>query len=85
LVAVSDIGYFAADAFLNPDKYKGKAVSLAGDELTFDQMVQVFQQKTGQTLPTTFEFVCSLLLASIKDMGSMYQWFHDEGFQVDID
>ncbi|PWY94345.1 NAD(P)-binding protein, partial [Aspergillus sclerotioniger CBS 115572] len=84
VIAVSDIGHFAADAFLNPEAYKGKAVSLAGDELTFDQMVQVFQQKTGQRLPTTFQFVCSLLLATMKDMGSMYQWFHDEGFGVDI-
>ncbi|BCS03103.1 uncharacterized protein AKAW2_61367S [Aspergillus luchuensis] len=31
LVATSDIGYFAAEAFLNPEKYKGRAISLAGD------------------------------------------------------
>ncbi|GLB11661.1 hypothetical protein AtubIFM57258_008531 [Aspergillus tubingensis] len=84
VVAVSDIGHFGADAFLNPDEYKGQAVSLAGDDLTFDQMAQVFQQKTGQQIPMTFQFVCSLLLAAIKDMGYMYRWFHDEGYQVNI-
>ncbi|RAK99439.1 nucleoside-diphosphate-sugar epimerase family protein [Aspergillus ibericus CBS 121593] len=84
VVAVSDVGYFAAEAFLNPDKYKGQAVSLAGDELTYDQMVQVFQQKTGQHLPTTYEFLCSLILSYVKEMGSMYKWFHDEGFKVNI-
>ncbi|XRM43824.1 hypothetical protein ABZX51_006978 [Aspergillus tubingensis] len=31
LVATSDIGYFGAEAFLNPEKYKGRAISLAGD------------------------------------------------------
>lgn len=36
LVATSDIGYFGAEAFLNPNKYEGKGISLAGDELTFD-------------------------------------------------
>ncbi|KAI2825573.1 hypothetical protein CBS147321_1090 [Aspergillus niger] len=84
VVAVSDIGHFGAEAFLNPDEYKGRAISLAGDDLTFDQLAQVFQQKTGQRIPMTFQFVCSLLLTAVKDMGYMYRWFHDEGYRVDI-
>ncbi|PGH18436.1 hypothetical protein AJ79_00505 [Helicocarpus griseus UAMH5409] len=84
LVATSDIGYFGADAFLNPDTYKGKCVSLAGDELTYDQMARIFQQKTGKPVPTTFQFAASVLLASMKEMGYMFKWFHDEGYKVDI-
>ncbi|KAL1845972.1 hypothetical protein Plec18167_009074 [Paecilomyces lecythidis] len=84
LVATSDIGYFGADAFLNPDKYKGRGVSLAGDELTYDEMAKIFQEKTGQPVPTTFGPLCSLFLASMKDMGYMFKWFHDEGYKADI-
>ncbi|GKZ36203.1 hypothetical protein AbraIFM66950_007199 [Aspergillus brasiliensis] len=84
LVATSDIGYFGAEAFLNPDKYKGKALSLAGDELTFQGMGLIFEQRTGQPLPTTFRPVCSLFMAMMKDMGYMFQWFRNEGYKADI-
>jgi uncharacterized protein YbjT (DUF2867 family) len=38
LIAVCDIGAFAAMAFANPDLYSGKAFELAGDELTVPQI-----------------------------------------------
>lgn len=84
LVATSDIGYFGADALLNPEQYKGKGISLAGDELTFDQMALMFSRKTGQTLPTTFGLICSFFLWAMKDMGYMFKWFHEEGYGADI-
>jgi len=84
LVATSDIGYFAADAFLKPEVYKGKAVSLAGDELTYAQAKQVFEANTGQSVPRTFRFLCSMFMASMKDMGYMFKWFHDEGYKANI-
>ncbi|KAF9890358.1 hypothetical protein FE257_006025 [Aspergillus nanangensis] len=84
LVATSDIGFFAADAFLFPEKYKGKAISLAGDELTFEEMRAVFQQKTGRPLPMAFRPVCAFFMAVMKDMGYMFRWFRDEGYGADI-
>jgi uncharacterized protein YbjT (DUF2867 family) len=38
LIAVRDIGAFAAIAFASPDRYAGKAFELAGDELTVPQI-----------------------------------------------
>jgi hypothetical protein len=84
MVAMSDIGYFGAEAFLHPEMYAGKGLSLAGDELTYDQFVRIFERKTGQPIPSTFRLLCWLLMASIKDMGYMFQWFHDEGYKADI-
>ncbi|KAJ5699500.1 hypothetical protein N7536_002513 [Penicillium majusculum] len=84
LVATSDIGYFGAEAFLNPDKYEGKGISLAGDELTFDQMDQTFSRRMGQNLPMAFRPICSWFMAAMKDMGYMFKWFHDEGYGADI-
>ncbi|CBF84864.1 uncharacterized protein ANIA_10204 [Aspergillus nidulans FGSC A4] len=79
LVATSGIGYFAAEGFLNPKKYAGRGLSLAGDELTYDQFVEIFEQKTEQTIPSTFRPLCSLLLTLIKDMGYMFKWFMTKG------
>lgn len=84
LIATSDIGYFATGAFLNPETHKGKGISLAGDELTYDQMAEIFQRKTEQSLPTTYKTVCYILLSMMKDMGKMFQWFHDEGYGAKI-
>ncbi|RFU35481.1 hypothetical protein B7463_g877, partial [Scytalidium lignicola] len=84
LVAVDDIGYFAAEAFLNPEEFKGKSISLAGDELTFDQMARTFKEKTGRDVPMTFRFICSLLMMRIKEFGTMFRWFAKEGYAADI-
>ncbi|KAF4767462.1 hypothetical protein HAV15_009946 [Penicillium sp. str.  len=81
MVATDDIGFFGAEAFLHPEKYQNKGISLAGDELTYDQMASVFQQKTGKSIPSTFQFLCSTFMASMKDMGYMFKWFHDGGLQ----
>jgi uncharacterized protein YbjT (DUF2867 family) len=84
LVATSDIGFFAAEGFLNPEKYAGRGLSLAGDELTYDQFAKAFQRKTGRSIPTTFGFIASAIMASMKDFGYMFKWFYDEGYKADI-
>ncbi|KAF7592529.1 hypothetical protein BBP40_012753 [Aspergillus hancockii] len=84
LIATSDIGFFAAHAFLHPEESKGKTFSLAGDELTYEQMEQVFKQKTGNNVPTTFRLPVRLMMAAVKELGVMFKWFHDEGYGADI-
>lgn len=84
LVSVEDIGFFAAQAFLNLEIYKGKCISLAGDELTFEQFGRVFKEKTGDDLPMTFEFVAHILLWWMPDFGEMLKWFHQKGYRADI-
>jgi uncharacterized protein YbjT (DUF2867 family) len=84
LVSVEDIGFFGAQAFINPEIYKGKCLSLAGDELTFEEMGRVFKEKTGNDLPLTFEFVARLLLWLMPDFGEMFRWFYDRGYGADI-
>ncbi|KAK4691940.1 hypothetical protein P7C71_g5170, partial [Lecanoromycetidae sp. Uapishka_2] len=85
-VATSDIGFFAAQAFLQPESpdYRNKAISLAGDELTFDQMNEVFKHTLGYPVPTTFEFVARFIKWMVTDFGTMFKWTDEEGFDVDI-
>ncbi|OAP63412.1 hypothetical protein AYL99_02639 [Fonsecaea erecta] len=84
LVATSDIGFFAAEAFLKPEQYKNTKLSLAGDELTYDQFKTIFEQKVGAPLPTTFSLVAALIMWMVKDLGYMYRWFRDVGYGADI-
>ncbi|CAG8885722.1 unnamed protein product [Penicillium egyptiacum] len=84
LIATSDIGFFAAAAFMNPEESKNRAFSLAGDELTFDQMSETFKKLTGKNVPTTFRIPVWLMMAAVKEFGVMFKWFHDEGYGADI-
>ncbi|KAL2865377.1 uncharacterized protein BJX67DRAFT_358758 [Aspergillus lucknowensis] len=84
VIAVSDIGFFGARAFLNPEEYKGRGISLAGDELSFEDMARIFKSKTGTDVPVTFDFVARFLMWMVADFGAMFRWFHDEGYKADI-
>ncbi|ETS83245.1 hypothetical protein PFICI_05121 [Pestalotiopsis fici W106-1] len=84
IVAVRDIGWFAAQSFLHPDTFAGRAISLAGDALTFDQANQIFKNKVGKDLPTTLEFLNKGILWASTELGSMFQWFNETGCGADI-
>ncbi|KAL4782032.1 hypothetical protein BJX76DRAFT_306331 [Aspergillus varians] len=84
VISIADIGFFGAQAFLKPEEYKGRGISLAGDELSFDELDRVFKSVTGKDVPTTYEFVSRLFMRVVPDAGLMFKWFHDEGFKADI-
>jgi uncharacterized protein YbjT (DUF2867 family) len=84
IVATSDIGFFAARAFMDPEEFRGKFLSLAGDELTYEEMATVFRQKIGRDVPTTFRFPVWLMMKAVKELGVMFQWFYDEGYGADV-
>ncbi|MEV4747881.1 NmrA/HSCARG family protein [Streptosporangium sp. NPDC049248] len=52
LIAVTDIGAFAGLAFADPGGYLGKAIELAGDELTRQQLVTAIEEAVGRPLST---------------------------------
>jgi len=85
-VATSDIGFFAAQAFLQPDsqEYKKKAISLAGDELTMEELRQVFREKQGYDVPTTYQFFGRFMKWMLTEVNVMFKWFDEEGYRVDI-
>lgn len=49
IIAVDDSGYFVAEAFDNPQEYLGRAIEIAGKELTPTVATASFQHATGTT------------------------------------
>ncbi|KAL0936760.1 nucleoside-diphosphate-sugar epimerase family protein [Colletotrichum truncatum] len=84
LVAVRDVGWFAAQAFLRPQDFSGRQVPIAGDELTLQEANAIFKTKVGSEIPETFQFFVKFLHWMIADFGAMYRWFYTDGFRVDI-
>ncbi|RII13970.1 NAD(P)H azoreductase [Streptomyces sp. YIM 130001] len=73
-VASDDIGHFAADAFENPAHHTGRRIELAGDELTFPQVAEIYERVTGT--PTR--------LVTVPIEERMFEWFAEEGYEADI-
>ena len=84
LISTHDIGIFAAKALLNPDEWSGKAVALAGDNLSFGELQQAFHRATGQELPQTYGVLTLPVLWWVKDASMSFEWFNSAGWAADI-
>lgn len=84
MIALDDIGFFAAMAFDRPELMIGKGVELAGDELTMVQISEMFSRALGRDV----EFV-QMPFEEAERLGhgyrKMFEWFAKKGYQADID
>ncbi len=83
MIAVDDLGAFAALAFDDPEAYVGKALDLAAAEMTMPQVAQILSEALGRDV--AFEEVdLSALAAENPGLVPMYKWLGERGFEVDI-
>ncbi|EXK83547.1 hypothetical protein FOQG_12243 [Fusarium oxysporum f. sp. raphani 54005] len=85
LISTHDIGVFAAKALLNPDAWVGKATALAGDELSFSELQEIFREVVGEELPQTYKVVAYPVLWMVKDASKSFEWFRNAGWKADIE
>ncbi|RYP32904.1 hypothetical protein DL767_004994 [Monosporascus sp. MG133] len=85
LVSVRDIGRFAARALLDPGAWAGRAVGLAGDELTFAEAADIFRRIVGHGMPRLWAPLGRGVRWLVDDAGKSMDWFERVGFGVDID
>jgi uncharacterized protein YbjT (DUF2867 family) len=85
MVAVDDIGAFAALAFEHPGKWKNRTFSLAGDELSMQQIADAFSRVTAREV----KYVQISWDQFEKNMGReltvMYHWFEEKGFHFNME
>jgi uncharacterized protein YbjT (DUF2867 family) len=84
MVAVEDIGVFAAMAFEDPDEWLGREVDLAGDEMTMPEIADTFSRVIGRQV----DYFQVPWEGFEEQMGEeftvMYRWFNDYGYEADI-
>lgn len=83
MIAVEDIGAFAALAFARPERFLGQALELAGDELTMPQVAETFARVIGRPVRFVEQPLEALRRAS-PERALMFQWFNDAGYRVDL-
>ncbi len=84
-IGVDDIGAFAALAFEHPGKWHGRALEIAGDELTMEQYAAAFTNALGHEVKYHQVPWDKFEKQSGHEMTVMYKWFEDVGYSADID
>jgi uncharacterized protein YbjT (DUF2867 family) len=85
-ISVQDIGEITASVLLNPDKYLGKTLTIAAEELDMGSVSEIFTDAMGK--PVTYQalpmFITRLLMG--KDLAKMFRWVnhHNARFVEDL-
>ena len=74
-VSVDDIGWFATRGFMESERWRGKYLSLAGWEGTWEEADQVWKRRTRGGMPVTYEWVGRTLMWLIGDLRMMVSLF----------
>lgn len=83
IMAVEDVGAFAALAFANPGDWIGRAVDLAGDELTPVQIAAAISEAIGRPLPYV-EIPIEVIARAGEDFAYAYTWLNERGYRADV-
>ena len=83
-VATYDIGWFAARALEVPERYAGRVIPLAGDELNVADIIRTFKTVTGHKpwVAPIPAFVAKRAMP--KEFLDMFRWIREKGFKADI-
>ncbi|KAJ7176896.1 NAD(P)-binding protein [Mycena filopes] len=87
LIAASDIGGVAALVLQNPDRYIGKDVDLAGDEVSSKELADGWREVFGEEMRPRMVGGSTLawaIRAGMKELRLMFKFFNEIGFNVDI-
>ncbi|GII81171.1 NmrA family transcriptional regulator [Sphaerisporangium rufum] len=83
MIAVDDIGRIAATVFDRRGEYLGRAIEIAGDQLTGPRIAAEFAAAAGR--PVRFEQQPRAELAAWSgEVATMFDWFDQAGYQADI-
>ena len=83
MIATGDIGALVALALENPQDFVGKALEIAGDELTMPQTVEVFSRVIGRPV-RFFEQPLEQVRSFDSNLAKLAEWLNGEGFRADI-
>jgi uncharacterized protein YbjT (DUF2867 family) len=84
MIDADDIGVFAAMAFEDPERWIGREVDIAGDELTMPEIAGTFSRVIGRNV----DYLQVPWEGFEEQMGEeytvMYRWFNDHGYEANI-
>lgn len=83
MIATSDIGWFAANAFLNLEQHRNRIFDIAGDEVTYLQALQAYKN-AYKSNPSKSNFMKFLLMRLMPEVKKMMNWYREPRFKADL-
>ncbi|KFY49126.1 hypothetical protein V495_00714 [Pseudogymnoascus sp. VKM F-4514 (FW-929)] len=87
VTAIKDIGRWAAEAFLRPDAsgIRNKALSIASDYLSFDEIDAIFRKETGSPVGVTYGWLARLAIWQVEDLRTMFAWINERDYGANLE
>lgn len=87
VVVTKDIGRWAAEALLRPDGagLRNTAVSIASDELTFEEVDRISREETGQPVGVTYGWLARWIIWAITDLRTMFAFINERDYGADLE
>jgi len=83
-IAASDIGFFVGEAFEHPDEWLGRALDIAGDELSLAELAVLLSDVTGRPVRHVQIPWAEYEAGNGPELTQMHRWFAGVGYGVDI-
>lgn len=83
MIAVDDVGAFVAMAINRPQDFMGRALEIAGDELTYPEMAGVLSRVMSRPIRYV-EIPLDVVRQASEENARMAAWFNDHGYKADI-
>ena len=83
MIAVRDIGKYGKLAFERAEELNGRALEIAGDQLTMPEAARILTQAAGRTV-THFQVPIADVRKGSEDFALMLEWFDRVGYNADI-
>lgn len=83
-IAVADVGRYGKLAFEDWQKLNGRAIDIAGDELTGPETAAILSKVSGKTVSFT-QVPIEQVREMSEDFALMLEWFDKVGYDADIE
>ncbi len=83
-ISVEDIGAFAARVFQTPSRWANRALEMAAEELSMQQVAETLSRALGRTVRYVQVPWEQFRQTAGEEITKMYRWFQDVGYHVDI-
>jgi uncharacterized protein YbjT (DUF2867 family) len=84
IIAVDDIGRFAAMAFEYPGRWTNRTMEIAGDELSMHELTDALSLRIGRTVRYVQTPWDEFERQAGKEIATMFRWFEREGYHADL-
>jgi uncharacterized protein YbjT (DUF2867 family) len=84
MIAVADIGKYAARTFADAEQLNGRAFDIAGDAKTMPETADILGRALGRTIKYV-QIPLEEVRKGSEDFALMLDWFNKVGYDADID